>query len=225
MNKIIDIIGKEKFDKIDFDKNYGANSFIITAVDSIFSIQAKYDATVVPLVKRFAEYVGMKDLDHDSFTPKQFMEMFQGWDFDVLATKVFKNKQRTSSNHGILKAEALYREIEMLNQNSIQTRDDLIHCKNIDDIEKQWRSVRGQSSGITWRYFLMGVGFTNYFKDDTWVYRFFINELGYKDIHMGGDYEKLKTAFINEFNQVKVFYPKLTISKLDNVIWEYMSTK
>lgn len=225
MNKVIYLIGKDKFDKIDFSKNYGANSIIITAVDSIFSIQAQYISTVVPLVKRFASFVGLKDLNNDQYTPKQFIETFKNYDFNSLATLVFKNKQRTSSQNGILKAEALYRIVEMLNNNNIQTRNDILNSKNIDDIEDQWKSVKGQGSGITWRYFLMGCGNNTYFKDDTWVYRFFINELGYKNIRMGGDYKNLKIAFDNEFEQVKKVYPQMTVTKLDNVIWEFMSTR
>ena len=225
MNKVIDLIGKENFDKIDFTKNYGANSIIVTAVDSIFSIRAKYSSTVVPLVKRFARFVRLKDLDNDEYTPKQFIETFKNYDFNSLATNVFKNKQRTSSRSGVLKAEALFRVIEMLNKHNIQTRDNLLNSKNIDEIENQWKSIRGQSSGITWRYFLMGCGNNTYFKDDTWVYRFFINELGYKNIRMNGDYKNLKIAFDNEFEQIKKIYPQITISKLDNVIWKFMSTR
>ncbi|MDD3231944.1 MAG: hypothetical protein PHO06_01135 [Clostridia bacterium] len=114
--------------------------------------------------------------------------------------------------------------MDMLNRNNIQTKNDLLNSPNIEKIEKEWREIKGQGSGITWRYFLMGCGFNTYFKDDTWIYRFFINELGYKDIRMG-DYGKLKDAFIYEYNKVKELYPKITISKLDNIIWEYMSTK
>lgn len=225
MSKIIDIIGKENFDKIDFSRSYGANSIVITAVDSIFSIQAKYDSTVVPLVKRFASFIGLNDLDNDQYTPKQFIETFKGYNFDILATKVFKNKQRTSSRNGILKAEALYQVIDILNKNNIQTRDDLLTSKNITQIENEWKSVKGQNSGITWRYFLMGCGNNDYFKDDTWIYRFFINELGYKNIRSGGDYNNLKTAFDYEFKKVKEIYPQMTTSKLDNIIWHFMSTR
>lgn len=212
MENIIDIIGKEEFDKINYEKTFGANSIVITAIDSIFSIQAKYYATVKPLVIRFANYVGLKDIDNDDYTPKEFVE-------------TFKNKQRTSSTNGILKAEALYNVLDMLNNNNIQTRDDILNCSDIEKIENQWKRIKGQKSGITWRYFLMGCGNNTYFKDDTWIYRFFIEKLGYNDIRKGNDYQKLKDYFHNEYIKVKQIYPQITITKLDNVIWEYMAAK
>lgn len=225
MSKVIDLLGKDKFNLIDLDRMHGSDSIVITAINSIFSIQAKYNSTVKPLIKRFIDYIELKDADNDSFTPKQFVEKFKNYSFDELASNVFKNRQRTSARGGILKAEASYLIIEMLNNNDIQSRSDIINYRNLENIEKQWKNVRGQASGITWRYFLMGVGFSNYFKDDTWIYRFFINELGYDNIRMNGDYQKLKLAFEKEFEKVKRVYPKMTISKLDNLIWEYMSNR
>jgi len=224
MNKIVEIIGKERLDNVKNTEINGNDGVVMIAVDSIFSIQAKYDSTVAPLVVRFRQYVKSKGFDDNAFTPKDFIDIFKNWDFNKLAEDVFKNKQRTSSNNGVLKAEALYNAMDMFNRHNIQTKNDLLNYPHIEQIEKEWKNIKGQGSGITWRYFLMGCGNTTYFKDDTWVYRFFIDELGYNDIKKG-DYKKLKNHFENEYLEIHKLYPQLTISKLDNIIWEYMSTK
>lgn len=224
MNKIVEIIGKENLENIKDTETNGNDGIVMTAVDSIFSIQAKYASTIVPLVQRFRDYVKSKGFDDDAFTPKDFICMFKDWDYDKLAEDVFKNKQRTSSTNGILKAEAVYNAMDMFNHNNIQSKNDLLNSPYIEEIEKEWRSIKGQGSGITWRYFLMGCGIKTYFKDDTWIYRFFINELGYKDIEVG-NYEKLKIYFKKEYKELQTLYPQLTVRKLDNVIWEYMSTR
>lgn len=223
---ITDIIGDEVFAEIR-TKECIYNSIVLSAVESIFSIQAKFDAMVKPLVIRFAKrQAKMKDICVDDYAPAEFMKDLGGKVFDdVVIKEVFGNLQLTSSKNGIRKGDAVKQVVSMLNRHGIQTRKDLLSSSKLTEIEKDWRAIKGQGSGITWRYFLMLCGENAYFKDDTWMYRFFIDKLRYNDIRKNNDFNKLKAAFDAEYEKVKTVYPDITKSRLDFVIWKYMTTK
>lgn len=187
MNKIIDIIGGKSFQDLNYTKTSHYESLVLCVIDSIFSIQAKYKRVVIPIIERFCEFVKMPSLNSE-FTPKQYLDKFSSFSYDDMAKTVFKNKQRTSSKSGILKSEATFKAIKLLNSFNIQSRVDLFNSPNLDLLKEEWLKIKGQSSGITWRYFLMLAGKNDEFKDDTWIYRFFIDILGYKDIKMNNDY-------------------------------------
>ena len=223
---ITHIISKEIFAKIGTRK-YVYNSIVLSAIESIFSIQAQYDAVVKPLVIRFAKQKAkMKNIYDDEYTPSEFLREFEKRVFDDSAIQeVFGNLQLTSAKSGIRKGEAVKQAICMLDNYGVQNRQNLLTSPKIAEVEKAWREIKGQASGITWRYFLMLCGNDTYFKDDTWMYRFFISELGYKNIRQNNDYDKLKAAFDFEYEKVKIVYPNITKSRLDYIIWENMARK
>ena len=80
-----------------------------------------------------------------------------------------------------------------------------------DSLEKLWRQLPGQRSGISWSYFLMLAGLPNV-KPDRWVCRFIAQALGISagDVSPGRATELLFAA-ANELG--------VSPNDLDHVVW------
>ena len=80
------------------------------------------------------------------------------------------NRNKTSSVNGILKTEAVVQACRLLSGNGIETTEDLL--VRSEELESKWRNeVRGQASGISWKYLLMLAGQSGV-KPDRWIHRF-----------------------------------------------------
>ena len=196
-------------------------SIVFCVIDAIFSIRAKYNPTTINVLERTANALGLKSR-FDECSVTYFLKTYGNTSGDELATKVFSNRQRTSSSHGVLKAQAVKDALMMLNSLGINNIQDFNEPKMRVSIESHWLQIKGQSSGVTWRYLCMLAGDQNEFKDDTHIYNFFINKLGYL-LRPGNDYEKLKRAFIVEHAKVIGRFTGITVAVLDHMIWKYMS--
>jgi hypothetical protein len=51
MSKIVEILGKERLGNIEYNEVNRNDGVVMTAVDSIFSIQAKYASLLSPLLE------------------------------------------------------------------------------------------------------------------------------------------------------------------------------
>ena len=86
-------------------------------------------------------------------------------------------------------------------------------------MENEWLKVKGQSSGVTWRYLCMLTGDQNKFKDDTYIHNFFIRKLGYS-LKSLNDYDNLERLFRLEHEKVVSTYSGITIAVFDHMIWK-----
>lgn len=219
MNNIFELIPKQIFEsyKVRVEEGiYRDISLVLGVIDSVFSIASKYESTI-NVVNRFVEYVNI-DRTKDEYTTSDFIKQFGTYAGDKLANDIFKNRQRTSTRNGILKAEAVKQIIEIFNNNGIETKGDLLNCEDIDQIEKQVKEVKGQGSGITFEYIMMHAGDENRFKPDRHVYTFFEELLMYGPLSE----VELEKTFYKELEIVKMKYPFFTARTLDSLIWEFI---
>ena len=104
-------------------------SLPLCIIDAVFSIGVKY-TSVMKAEENFISYFNL-NIDREypfknkEYTIDQFIKDMKTFSsFDEAAAKGFKNKQRTSSCNGILKAEACYLVAKVFEGHKINTLDD-----------------------------------------------------------------------------------------------------
>lgn len=117
-----------------------------------------------------------------------------------------------------MKAGAVKQIITIFDNHGIQTKKDLLHHKNITEVERLVRTVKGQGSGVSFEYIMMHAGDENRFKPDRHIYTFFEDLLGYGKLNE----KELEKAFFYELNLVKKLYPFFTARSLDSLMWEHI---
>ena len=60
-----------------------------------------------------------------------------------LAQNIFKNRQRTSTRNGILKADAVVQFIKILKAHEIETNDDLLNYDDKDRLVNDIKGIKG----------------------------------------------------------------------------------
>ena len=205
----------------------------LCVIDTVFSIGIKYSA-VKDVVRNFYTYANWGQFRNpmNSNYPQipsqhsisEFINIYKknNNNFDYFADSIYKNRCRTSTRNGILKAEAVYRFAGVLQKNGIEYFQDIPKILNnpvlLSSIENQIKTIPGQRSGISFRYFLMLAGDCNSIKPDRMVMRFLSNIYG-KNINTP---HKASVFMQDMFNKLKGYEPNLTLRKLDYAIWLYM---
>lgn len=217
MKSVIDVISSQFINRFLSEiKYYGYKSLVLNVIDAVYSISVKYESTL-KVVERFAKVVNI-DVEQGDYSLVQFVQDFGTYDHESLANSVFKNRQRTSSTNGILKAEAVVRYIKTLLDFDINTKEDLLNHSNKSEIRRKIGLIPGHRSGIAFSYLLMLSGDTSTFKPDRHMFNFFGNLLEYGAL-VEND---LKRAFEEQLKIIRISYPKFTIRTLDSLIWNYM---
>lgn len=196
-------------------------SIVFCVIDAIFSIRAKYNPTTISVLNRTAKALELKSR-FEPFKVTEFLSRYENEKAEALAINLFGNKQRTSTSNGVLKSEVVMDALRMLQECDIETIYDFNNTSKRDLLESNWLKLKGQSSGVTWRYLCMLAGDQDKFKDDTHIYNFFIIKLGYL-LKPGNDFDKLEKLFLEEHKKVISRYPSITVAVLDHMIWKYMS--
>jgi hypothetical protein len=132
-------------------------SLALCIIDSVFSIVVKYQG-VVNLVSRYRSYRIGQTGNAEADSCLELMGTFEHLDGPEGWAVQLENKQRTSTKSGILKSDAVLREAHVLAKHNVWTVRDLHAAQRegrLPDIEADWRTVPGQTSGISWSYFLM----------------------------------------------------------------------
>ena len=196
-------------------------------IDAVYSIGVDYPSTRRTVI-RYCDRIKIQRISNPLGTPSDIhtvdqlvSNIAQYSNEDFGAVSLFKNRRRTSSRNGILKAEAIYRFATILSINGIQTINDIRIASNatIDAIESQIRTIPGQGSGISFSYFLMLSGDDNHMKIDRWLLRFVGDALGV------ASYSNVTQAYADLLvvcDELKKIYPNLTPRLLDHTIWSYM---
>jgi hypothetical protein len=138
-------------------------SLPLCIIDAVFSIGVKYASTkLVP--PRWAEaqipawpiYRRGAIIEHSI---SDFLKALDSLPSDRLAASVFKNRQRTSSKNGILKAEAVRQFAMALRDSGVERFSD---CKGVATLEAAEalvrQTIKGQRSGMSFDYFRILVG-------------------------------------------------------------------
>ncbi|OYX83423.1 MAG: hypothetical protein B7Y83_11470 [Flavobacteriales bacterium 32-34-25] len=223
ISKIVDFTKQNiKIENYKLDPEFYYQSLPLCVIDSVYSIGVKYEI-VRKTVKNFCEYnnisVFRQNIDsipeqNSQFSVTDFINTFGKTDFEELANSIFKNRQRTSSKSGILKAEAVVLFLNELSNEGINYFQDLENIST--SFETKIKQIRGQKSGISLQYFYMLAGNDRLIKPDRMVVRYIESILkvpiSIKDCQNILEQTSLK---LEEYG----FY--ISPRKLDNAIWNY----
>ena len=204
-------------------------SLPLCIIDAVFSIGVKYTSDM-KAEKNFISYFNL-NIDREypfknkEYTIDQFIKDMKPFSsFDEAAAKGFKNKQRTSSCNGILKAEACYLVAKVFEGHNINTLDDFRKYTDRHTLDKDILSIKGQSSGIMLKYLYMLAGDANEAKPDRHMANFVRNI--YPHISMATKHhDEIKKIMKDAVASLQTTYPNLTVRFLDYLIWEHMKNK
>lgn len=160
------------------------SSLPLCAVDAVFSIAARYEAVTKPTVMRFAKaqapewplYGRGVSFEHSVSDAVRSLDRFSA---PALADTIFKNRQRTSTRNGILKAEASLLFMKALLNSGINRYSDL-SAERLMRAEIDIRKVPGQN--ISYDYFVLLAGGQTV-KRDRMIVRFVAHAFGRSDGH------------------------------------------
>ena len=225
MKKIAEeIIRRRVLENFELSESYFYNGIPLCVIDSIYSIGVRYES-VKNVISNFCDHQNiMKHRISKQELPKKdeqykvsdFLKMFEKFNTESLAKDVFKNSQRTSTKSGILKSEAVFKFLTILNKYGIDTFQDL--GKMNEEIENEILKIRGQKSGISLQYFYMLAGSNELIKPDRMIIRFLKNILEREKITI-----EESLGIITQTCEVleSDFEVKITPRELDNAIWNY----
>jgi hypothetical protein len=155
-------------------------SLSLCIVDAVWSIGANYDRVVIPLVRNLATKLGVEQptvpaqepIGADPLPATRLAEVA----LDVLTG--LTNRQRTSTRHGILKADAALRHAHVFLEHDATTLGDVIDLFADEDrfvaVDAALRSIPGEGAhGVRRGYLWMLVGQDDLIKPDRMVLRWF----------------------------------------------------
>lgn len=204
------------------DPEFYYQSLPFCVIDSVYSIGVRYEI-VKKTVKNFCEYnkltvfrenINSVPKQESQFSVNDFINMYGKTDFDELANSVFKNKQRTSSRSGILKAEAVVRFLRELSNEGINYFQDLENIPK--NFEAKIKEITGQKSGISLQYFYMLAGDDRLIKPDRMVIRYIENI-----VKIPVSQKDCQEILEKTSSKLQVLGINISPRELDNAIWNY----
>lgn len=209
-------------------RGYYYNSVVLCIIDAVYSIGARYSSTENTVfrycrkikIEPFRKYGSPTSSIINEHTVSDFLDIIKGHSYEALAASLFENKQRTSTNNGILKAQAVCEFAEILQANNINSFADVPRMYNNLRIENQIRGIRGQGTGISLNYFYMLSGNDDLIKADRHILRFIYEATG-QEVNK----QQAEAMLTSCVDKLRVRFPHLTCRLLDHTIWSYMSTK
>jgi hypothetical protein len=130
---------------------YEYASLLLCVMDAVFSIGVRYESTERTVADFCARYGWQRDGRDKTkeHTTSEFLRILEpyGNRWEEMANTVFRNRQRTSTRSGILKAEATYRFATALQQFGIETFADVPKSGLRHDLQRAIKSIPGQGSG------------------------------------------------------------------------------
>lgn len=200
---------------------YTYASLPLCVIDSVFSIGVRYES-VRNVLERYCAFAKVPRLSPTRTVPPRaqqqsitaFLQLASAFDAEQLAVEVFGNRQRTSTHAGLLKADAVVRFAGVLARHRIEHLQDVLESRGLAAVERDVRSIPGQSSGLSWRYFLMLAGREDLVKPDRMILRFLERTLR-RSVSPDEAQALLRTAA----DALTPEFPGLTARTLDNLIW------
>ena len=199
-------------------------SMPLCVIDSIYSIGVRYEG-VINTIYRFCQYFNIEQkasvirtipsIDEQVSTT-DFLKLFADLTPTYLASEIFKNRQRTSTHNGILKAEAVVRFLRVLKDFNAEYDQDIPRLIENQSFEFCVKAIPGQKSGISLKYFFMLAGTDDYIKPDRMIIRFLQNATGKKF-----NLVQCQEILYNVASELSKGGYKLTPKSLDNIIWNF----
>lgn len=201
-------------------------SLPLCVIDTVFSIGARYTSTK-NTVGRFCTYFGLKCFSpnkrppvEEQFSITEFIQCYETRGIRFLAQNVYQNTQRTSARGGILKAEAVLRWTQVLQQYNVDYFQDFDSLIGNPDIEAAIQQIPGHGSGVSLRYFYILTGSTDYVKPDRMILRFIQVATG-----RWVSVCEAETIIVQACHILQQEHPPLKPAVLDNLIWRYQRTQ
>jgi hypothetical protein len=209
-------------DSIEVDPEYFYASLPLCVIDSVFSIGVRYESVRNVLDRYCRRFALPRQSSTRSAPPREqqesasdFLARVAPMKVDQLATDVFGNRQRTSARSGILKADAVVRFATALARNRIEHLQDILEARGLSAVERDVLRIPGQSSGLSWRYFLMLAGREDLVKPDRMIVRFLERAVG-RQVNVD-EAQALLAAAARELERD---FPGIKPRTLDNMIWK-----
>lgn len=219
---------EENFDlsEIQLPDEYYYSSLPLCLLDAIYSIGVRYTSTA-NTVERYCTFCNINKRRNEEAYPSvndqqtitELIDIINEVGTKRFASEIVKNKQRTSSRNGILKAEAVLQCAEILKANGIETLNDFSD-KFCDEIGKAFCSIKGQKSGISLAYLKMLCGSPDTIKPDRHIVRF-LNQYFDEEIRI----EDAQSIIDHLTSKLQKEYKSINARKIDYIIWNYMSSK
>lgn len=214
-------------------KEFYYKSLDLCVLDSVFSIGVKY-TSVINVISNYcqsnnrdryrSELLQTEGGDfpdqREQYTISLFIQNVEEIGFEVYAETIIKNKQRTSTKNGILKIEAACLFAKVLQSKKIEYFQDLANKdqKFIDDLETEIRKIKGQKSGISFKYFLMLAGNKNLIKPDRMIKRYLASILNVNTLTD----QDCQTLLSDSYEILKKSRTDITsLRHYDNLIWNF----
>lgn len=225
VNKLISYCD-EKLDlkNTHLDNEYYYSCLTNCLIDAVFSIGIKY-STTKNIIINFCKYMNIQEFREFNsvypdikfqFSIEDLILLYEKNTLEEITEKIYKNKNRTSSRNGILKSQAVLECAKILQKYDVNYFQDIYKIQDNSNFELDFKSVKGQGSGISLKYFFMLTGNDDLIKPDRMIERFVYDCL---KVHL------VKEDIIRVFDEVilelKKRYPDLTLRKLDHEIWKY----
>jgi hypothetical protein len=216
--------------EIDLDRDtalgpeYFYASLPLCVIDAVYSIGVKYTGTRNTVVRwcKHEHWPEFRNGAHHEHSMADFLTVLRRYTDEQLARDVFGNLQRTSSRSGKLKSTAVRKFAEVLSSERIERFVDMRSDDAVERVEPRIKSeVPGQSSGISFDYFMMLAGSDDYIKADRMICRFVAHALG-----KGAENPERARKLLFQVTQLlRQHHGNLTPRTLDHAIWKYQSSK
>jgi hypothetical protein len=197
----------------------------LCAINAIFSINTKYEA-VINALNRFCDHFALELLHpikgqipsaNRQTTVSEIYHLIKDIKPETLASDIFKNRQRTSTKNGILKADASLRFIKILKDFGVEKYQDIHKVFDNETFEGCIKEIPGQSSGTSLKYFFMLTGSKDLIKPDRMILGFIKDVTG---LTLQSN-EALSLIRQTVEDLKKKGYIDLSARHLDNLIWNF----
>ncbi len=228
----LDLVTDFCLQKLDFsnpklDPEYYYAHLPLCVVDSVFSMGVKYESVrnvvrrMEPLVGNtlFREYGSLPTDPTQQVSVAAFLGQVEHESPEKLALEVYQNKQRTSTQNGILKAEAISRFLRVLADFDVQYFQDVPRLITDTNFEQKIKRIPGQASGICLSYFFMLAGNDQLVKPDRMV-RDFLKAITGSTVTL----EEAQVLLAEVSSQLVLKGYEMNPRLLDNLIWNYQRT-
>lgn len=193
------------------------HSGVYALIDCIYSAQAKYQSTVLPILQQRLPAHGLED--HPELRFSDFLELVEQRGPEVYAQEVLKNRQRVG---GRLKLEVVLDACRFFAGKGLETRADLecLAAGELDALilEDLVRAVKGIGPALA-RYLLMLVGREDHIKPNTLLVRLFRKLSGWQARH--GDEADMGLLLAAMTQAAKAL--GTTPMRLDYALWRFES--
>lgn len=205
---------EEHFD-LDHQTTYHYQSLPICIIDCVYSLRAKYEATTLRVVQRYADAFMGGDKNAAGDTVSSLIDrMDECGGPRSFADSIFQNHQKLGRSL-IPKEDAVYQLAHYLKLLQIDTLEDFRQFESPELLEVVIRAVKGISdAGVN--YLFMLAGDPDRVKPDVHIHHCIVDACG-RDLSN----EECQTLFSEAVELLKTTHKGLTVAALDNVIWRF----